>query len=121
MYKNPKSEYRNPKQTQNSNVQNSKRFGHLNFCHSNIVSDLGFRASNLIGFHYWLRGYVKLLHLVILTEGFNVLKLFLSLRYLQKKKIVLLCITAVALTVALLIVVDSLFSGPYIWHKQKHR
>jgi lipoprotein-releasing system permease protein len=40
-----------------------------------------------------------------------VLKIFLSLRYLQKKKIILLCITAVALTVALLIVVDSLFSG----------
>lgn len=39
------------------------------------------------------------------------LKLFLSLRYLKKKKIVLLCVLAVALTVALLIVVDSLFSG----------
>jgi lipoprotein-releasing system permease protein len=40
-----------------------------------------------------------------------VLKLFLSLRYLKKRKLVLLCIAAVALTVALLIVVDSLFSG----------
>ncbi len=39
------------------------------------------------------------------------LKLFLSLRYLKKKRIVLLCVVAVALTVALMIVVDSLFSG----------
>lgn len=39
------------------------------------------------------------------------LKLFLWLRYLRKKKIVLLSITAVALSVALLIVVNSLFSG----------
>lgn len=39
------------------------------------------------------------------------LKLFLWLRYLQKKKIVLLSIAAVGLSVALLIVVDSLFTG----------
>jgi len=39
------------------------------------------------------------------------LKLFLCLRYLRKKKIVLLSIVAVALSVALLIVVDSLFTG----------
>ncbi len=39
------------------------------------------------------------------------LKLFLWLRYLRKYRIVLLCISAVALSVALLIVVDSLFSG----------
>lgn len=39
------------------------------------------------------------------------LKLFLWLRYLRKKKIVLLSIAAVALSVALLIVVDSLFTG----------
>jgi lipoprotein-releasing system permease protein len=39
------------------------------------------------------------------------LKLFLWLRYLRKKKIVLLSIAAVALSVALLIVVASLFSG----------
>jgi len=39
------------------------------------------------------------------------LKLFLWLRYLRKKKIVLLSIVAVALSVALLIVVDSLFTG----------
>ena len=39
------------------------------------------------------------------------LKLFLSLRYLRKKKIVMLSIAAVALSVALLIVVNSLFSG----------
>ncbi|MHC4424108.1 MAG: ABC transporter permease, partial [Planctomycetota bacterium] len=39
------------------------------------------------------------------------LKLFLCLRYLRKKKIVLLSIAAVALSVALLIVVASLFSG----------
>jgi len=39
------------------------------------------------------------------------LKLFLSLRYLRKKKIVILSIAAVALSVALLIVVNSLFSG----------
>ena len=39
------------------------------------------------------------------------LKLFLWLRYLRKKKIVLLSIAAVALSVALMIVVDSLFTG----------
>ncbi|MHC4394084.1 MAG: ABC transporter permease [Planctomycetota bacterium] len=39
------------------------------------------------------------------------LKLFLWLRYLRRKKIVLLSIAAVALSVALLIVVDSLFTG----------
>ena len=39
------------------------------------------------------------------------LKLFLWLRYLRKRKIVLLSIAAVGLSVALLIVVDSLFSG----------
>jgi lipoprotein-releasing system permease protein len=39
------------------------------------------------------------------------LKLFLWLRYLRKKKIVLLSIAAVALSCALLIVVDSLFTG----------
>jgi lipoprotein-releasing system permease protein len=39
------------------------------------------------------------------------LKLFLWLRYLHKKKIVLLSIVAVALSVSLLIVVASLFSG----------
>jgi lipoprotein-releasing system permease protein len=39
------------------------------------------------------------------------LKLFLWLRYLRKKKIVLLSIAAVALSAALLIVVSSLFTG----------
>jgi len=39
------------------------------------------------------------------------LKLFLWLRYLRKKKIVFLSIAAVALSVALLVVVDSLFTG----------
>jgi lipoprotein-releasing system permease protein len=39
------------------------------------------------------------------------LKLFLWLRYLRKKKIVFLSITAVALSTALLIVVSSLFNG----------
>jgi lipoprotein-releasing system permease protein len=39
------------------------------------------------------------------------LKLFLWLRYLRKKKIVLLSIVAVALSVSLLIVVASLFTG----------
>lgn len=39
------------------------------------------------------------------------LKLFLWLRYLRKRKIVLLSIAAVALSCALLIVVDSLFTG----------
>lgn len=39
------------------------------------------------------------------------LKLFLWLRYLRKKKIVYLSITAVALSVSLLIVVASLFTG----------
>ncbi|MBN2592581.1 MAG: ABC transporter permease [Sedimentisphaerales bacterium] len=39
------------------------------------------------------------------------LKLFLWLRYLRKKKIVLLSIAAVALSVSLLIVVASLFTG----------
>jgi len=39
------------------------------------------------------------------------LKLFLWLRYLRKKKIVFLSIAAVALSVALLIVVASLFTG----------
>lgn len=39
------------------------------------------------------------------------LKLFLWLRYLSKKKIVFLSVAAVALSVALLIVVASLFSG----------
>jgi lipoprotein-releasing system permease protein len=39
------------------------------------------------------------------------LKIFLWLRYLRKKKIVLLSVAAVALSVALLIVVDSLFTG----------
>ena len=39
------------------------------------------------------------------------LKFFLWLRYLRKKKIVLLSIVAVALSVALLIVVASIFSG----------
>jgi len=40
-----------------------------------------------------------------------VLKLFLWLRYLRKKKIVFLCIAAVALSVTLLFVVDSFFTG----------
>jgi lipoprotein-releasing system permease protein len=39
------------------------------------------------------------------------LKLFLWLRYLHKKKIVFLSIAAIALSCALLIVVDSLFTG----------
>ena len=39
------------------------------------------------------------------------LKLFLCLRYLRKKKIVFLSVAAVALSVSLLIVVASLFSG----------
>lgn len=39
------------------------------------------------------------------------LKLFLWLRYLRKKKIVFLCIAAVALSVSLLLVVDSFFTG----------
>jgi len=39
------------------------------------------------------------------------LKLFLWLRYLRKKKIVLLSIAAVSLSVSLLIIVASLFSG----------
>jgi ABC-type lipoprotein release transport system permease subunit len=39
------------------------------------------------------------------------LKLFLWLRYLRKKKIVLLSVAAIALCVALLLVVDSLFTG----------
>jgi ABC-type lipoprotein release transport system permease subunit len=39
------------------------------------------------------------------------LKLFLWLRYLRKKKIVLLSVAAVALCVALLLVADSLFTG----------
>jgi lipoprotein-releasing system permease protein len=39
------------------------------------------------------------------------LKLFLWLRYLRKKKIVFLSIAAVALSVSLLIIVSSLFSG----------
>ena len=39
------------------------------------------------------------------------LKIFLWLRYLRKKKIVFLSIAAVALSVALLVVVDSLFTG----------
>ena len=39
------------------------------------------------------------------------LKLFLWLRYLRKKRIVFLSIAAIALSVALLIVVDSLFIG----------
>ena len=39
------------------------------------------------------------------------LKLFLCLRYLRKKKIVFLSIAAVALSVSLLIVVSSLFTG----------
>ncbi len=39
------------------------------------------------------------------------LKLFLWLRYLRKKKIVILCIVAVALSVSLLLVVDSFFTG----------
>jgi lipoprotein-releasing system permease protein len=39
------------------------------------------------------------------------LKLFLTLRYLRKRKIVLLSVVAVALSVTLLIVVSSLFAG----------
>jgi len=39
------------------------------------------------------------------------LKIFLWLRYLRKKKIVFLSIAAVALSVSLLIIVSSLFSG----------
>ncbi|MBN1796682.1 MAG: ABC transporter permease [Sedimentisphaerales bacterium] len=39
------------------------------------------------------------------------LKLFLWLRYLRKKKIVLLSIAAVALSVTLMVTVDSLFTG----------
>jgi len=46
------------------------------------------------------------------------LKLFLWLRYLRKKKIVFLSIAAVALSVALMMVVDSLFNG-YIEALQK--
>ena len=44
-------------------------------------------------------------------SGCGMLKLFLWLRYLRKKKIVFLSITAVALSVSLLIVVASLFTG----------
>src|SRR5205823_1204874 len=40
-------EARNPKQIQNSNDKNLKRFEHLDFEHSNIVSDFGIRISNL--------------------------------------------------------------------------
>jgi len=44
---NPKSEYLNTKQIQSPNVQNSKqRFG-FNILNLDIVSDLGFSASNL--------------------------------------------------------------------------
>ena len=39
------------------------------------------------------------------------LKVFLWLRYLRRKKIVLLSIAAVAVSVALMVVVDSLFTG----------
>ena len=39
------------------------------------------------------------------------LKLFLTLRYLRKKKVVSLSVIAVAISVTLLIVVSSLFSG----------
>ena len=39
------------------------------------------------------------------------LRLFLCLRYLRKRKIVFLSVAAVALSVSLLIVVSSLFSG----------
>jgi lipoprotein-releasing system permease protein len=39
------------------------------------------------------------------------LKIFLWLRYLRKKKIVLLSIAAVAVSVALMLIVDSLFTG----------
>ena len=44
-------------------------------------------------------------------SGCGMLKLFLWLRYLRKKKIVFLSIAAVALSVSLLIVVASLFTG----------
>ncbi|MBI4080568.1 MAG: AAA family ATPase [Candidatus Levybacteria bacterium] len=52
--KNPKLEYRNSKQIQNTNDQNAKRFEHSDFKNSEIVSpssedlrDFEFRASNL--------------------------------------------------------------------------
>ncbi|PIU74234.1 carbamoyl-phosphate synthase large subunit [Candidatus Roizmanbacteria bacterium CG06_land_8_20_14_3_00_34_14] len=44
---NPKSENRNPKQTQNSNDKNSNRFDHSKFENSRIVSNFELRASNL--------------------------------------------------------------------------
>ncbi len=40
-------EYRNPKQIQNTNDQNTKHFEHSNLENLNIVSNFGFRASDL--------------------------------------------------------------------------
>ena len=47
MNKNSKSEYRNSKQIQNTNNQKSKLFENFDLENSNIVSDFGFRASDL--------------------------------------------------------------------------
>ena len=46
MLLNPKFEYRNPKQIRNSNVQMTKTFGILNFCHLDLfrISDFVLRA-----------------------------------------------------------------------------
>jgi len=45
--KNPKSEYRNPKQIQISNDPNTKRFWNIQICDFEFVSRFEFRASNL--------------------------------------------------------------------------
>ena len=45
--KNSKLEYRNSKQIQNTNDKNFKSFEHSNLQHSKIVSDFGFRISDL--------------------------------------------------------------------------
>jgi len=49
MRPNPKSEYRNPKQTQMTKIRNEfRKFENSNF---EFVSDFGFRASNLTKNH----------------------------------------------------------------------
>jgi len=45
--KNPKSEYRNPKQIRNSNVQKKQTKKTVEFGTFGFVSNFGFRASNL--------------------------------------------------------------------------
>ena len=66
--KNSKSEYRNPKQYQNLNIQNSKRFLRFWFCEFKFVSNFVLRASNFRSITVSQRG-VALLPMILVLFG----------------------------------------------------